>query len=38
VLARDVSVRVAADGAVAVRLTVPRVLPLPVLTVGAVER
>jgi Flp pilus assembly protein TadG len=37
-LARGARVRVAADGAVAVTLTVPRLLPLPSLTVGAVER
>jgi hypothetical protein len=37
-LARSVRVRVAADGAVEVRLAVPRVLPVPGLTVGAVER
>jgi hypothetical protein len=37
-LARSARVRVDADGAVAVRLTVPRLLPLPSLTVGAVER
>ena len=38
VLARNVSVRVGADGAVAVRLVVPRLLPVPELTVGAAER
>jgi hypothetical protein len=37
-LARGASVRVAADGTVAVTLAVPRVLPLPALNVGAVER
>lgn len=37
-LARSVSVRVGADGAVAVRLAVPRLLPVPALSVGAVER
>ncbi|MDX6618215.1 MAG: hypothetical protein QOK36_601 [Gaiellales bacterium] len=37
-LARTARVRVAADGAVAVTLTVPRVVPLPGLTVRAVER
>jgi hypothetical protein len=37
-LARGVSVRVGADGAVAVRLVVPRLLPVPELTVGAAER
>jgi hypothetical protein len=37
-LARTVRVRVSADGAVAVTLTVPRVLPLPGLTVRATER
>ena len=31
-------VRVGADGTVAVTLHVPRVLPVPALTVGAVER
>ena len=34
----DERVRVAADGAVAVRLAVPRLLPVPELTVGAAER
>jgi hypothetical protein len=38
VLARSVRVRVGADGAVAVRLVVPRLLPVPELTVGAAER
>jgi hypothetical protein len=38
VLARTVRVHVGADGAVAVTLAVPRVLPVPGLTVGAVER
>ena len=38
VLAPSVSVRVGADGAVDVRLMVPRLLPVPELTVGAVER
>ena len=37
-LARAVRVRVGADGAVEVTLAVPRVLPLPGLTVAAVER
>ena len=37
-LARSVIVRVGADGSVAVTLLVPRVLPVPALTVGAVER
>ena len=37
-LARGVIVRVGADGTVAVTLHVPRVLPVPALTVGAVER
>jgi Flp pilus assembly protein TadG len=37
-LARTASVRVGADGAVSVTLTVPRLLPAPTLTVGAVER
>ena len=37
-LARGVRVRVGADGAVAVTLSVPRLLPLPGLSVGAVER
>jgi hypothetical protein len=37
-LARGARVRVDADGAVTVTLSVPRVLPLPSLTVGAVER
>jgi hypothetical protein len=37
-LARSVSVRVGADGAVAVRLAVPRLLPVPALSVGAVAR
>jgi|SRR3954468_9856986 hypothetical protein len=37
-LARGVTVHVGADGGVAVKLVVPRVLPLPALTVGAVER
>jgi Flp pilus assembly protein TadG len=37
-LARSVSVRVGADGAVAVTLVVPRLLPVPTLTVGAAER
>jgi hypothetical protein len=37
-LARGAHVRVGADGAVAVTLSVPRVLPLPALHVGAVER
>ena len=37
-LARSVRVRAGADGAVAVTLAVPRLLPVPSLTVGAVER
>jgi hypothetical protein len=38
-LARDARVRIGVDGAVAVRLTVPRLFPLlPALSVGAVER
>jgi hypothetical protein len=37
-LAHGVLVRVGADGTVAVTLRVPRVLPVPVLTVGAEER
>lgn len=37
-LARDVRVRVGADGEVAVTLVVPRVLPLPGLSVEAAER
>ena len=37
-LARSVRVRLGPDGAVEVRLAVPRVLPVPDLTVGAVER
>jgi hypothetical protein len=37
-LARGVHVRVGADGGVAVTLSVPRVLPVPALHVGAVER
>lgn len=37
-LARDVRVRVSADGRVGVTLQVPRLLPLPSLTVDAVER
>jgi hypothetical protein len=37
-LARSVRVRVDADGAVAVTLVVPRLLPVPALTVGAAER
>src|SRR5262249_21911562 len=37
-LASTVGVHVGLDGSVAVRLAVPRVLPLPELTVGAVER
>ncbi len=37
-LARSVTVRVAADGTVAVTLAVPRVLPIPALSVGADER
>ena len=37
-LARGVRVRVEADGTVAVTLGVPRVLPLPRLSVGADER
>jgi hypothetical protein len=37
-LARGVRVRVDADGAVAVTLSVPRLLPMPALSVGAVER
>ena len=37
-LARTVRVRVGADGAVEVSLAVPRVLPMPGLTVAAVER
>ena len=37
-LARGVRVRVGADGTVTVTLAVPRVLPVPVLTVGAAER
>src|SRR3954464_4543773 len=38
VLARDVRVRVGADGTVSVTLAVPRVLPVPELTVAAAER
>jgi hypothetical protein len=37
-LAHGVRVHVGADGAVAVRLAVPRLLPLPALSVGAAER
>src|ERR1700704_341277 len=37
-LARNARVRVGADGTVAVTLSVPRVLPVPALSVGAVER
>ena len=37
-LARGVRVRVGADGTVHVTLAVPRVLPVPALTVGAAER
>jgi hypothetical protein len=37
-LARGVHVRVDADGTVAVTLAVPRLLPLPGLSVGAAER
>jgi Flp pilus assembly protein TadG len=37
-LARSARVRVGADGAVTVTLDVPRLLPVPRLTVGAVER
>ena len=37
-LARGVRVRVQADGTVSVTLAVPRVLPLPALSVGAAER
>ena len=37
-LARSARVRVEADGTVAVTLSVPRVLPLLALSVGAVER
>jgi hypothetical protein len=37
-LARGVRVRVDADGGVAVTLSVPRLLPVPALSVGAVER
>ena len=37
-LARTARVRVGADGAVEVRLTVPRLLPVPSLSVAAVER
>jgi pilus assembly protein CpaE len=37
-LARGARVRVAADGAVAVTLVVPRLLPLPSFSVGASER
>ncbi len=37
-LARGARVRVGNDGSVAVVLAVPRLLPLPALTVGAVER
>jgi pilus assembly protein CpaE len=37
-LARHARVRVTPDGEVAVTLAVPRLLPLPSLTVGAVER
>jgi len=37
-LARSVRVRVGADGTVAVTLHVPRLLPLPSLTVDAAER
>jgi pilus assembly protein CpaE len=37
-LARGARVRVAANGAVAVTLAVPRLLPLPSLSVGASER
>jgi hypothetical protein len=37
-LARTARVAVGADGAVTVTLRVPRLLPMPRLTVGAVER
>jgi pilus assembly protein CpaE len=37
-LARSVRVRVGADGTVAVALSVPRVLPVPALSVRAAER
>ncbi|HET6172659.1 MAG TPA: hypothetical protein VFD90_08640 [Gaiellales bacterium] len=37
-LARSVIVRVGADGSVGVTLAVPRLLPVPALTVDAVER
>jgi len=37
-LARSVRVRVGADGTVGVTLHVPRLLPLPSLTVDAAER
>ncbi len=37
-LARSVRVRVDADGAVAITLSVPRLLPVPAISVGAVER
>jgi hypothetical protein len=37
-LARSASVRVGADGTVAVTLVVPRLLPVPALTVAAAER
>ena len=37
-LARGVRVRVGSDGTVTVTLAVPRVLPVPVLTVRAAER
>jgi hypothetical protein len=37
-LARGARVQVRADGTVAVTLAVPRVLPVPALSVGAVER
>jgi hypothetical protein len=37
-LARAARVRVGADGTVTVTLGVPRLLPLPALTVGAAER
>ena len=37
-LARGVRVRVEADGTVSVTLAVPRVLPVPALSVGAAER
>jgi pilus assembly protein CpaE len=37
-LARTVHVRVEADGTVTVTIAVPRVLPVPALSVGAAER